>query len=43
MRTLDDADIDVLLQEVGSEAVPHSVQRDALVDLRHLAAACGRD
>src|SRR5260221_14327148 len=36
---LDDADIDVLLQEVGGKAVPQGVQRDALVDLRHLG--CG--
>ncbi len=33
---LDYANIDVLLQEVSSEAVPQRVQRDALVDLRHL-------
>lgn len=33
---LDDADIDVLLQEVGGEAVRQGVQGDALVDLRHL-------
>ena len=33
---LDDADIDVLLEQVGGEAVPQGVQRDALVDLRHL-------
>src|SRR6266849_7328116 len=31
---LDDADIDVLLEQMGSEAVPQGVQRDALVDLR---------
>src|ERR1700720_2246168 len=34
---LDDADIDVLLEQVGGEAVPQSVQRDALADLRHLS------
>jgi hypothetical protein len=33
---LDDADVDVLLQKVSGEAVPQGVQRDALVDLRHL-------
>ena len=33
---LDHADIDVLLEQVGGEAVPQGVQRDALVDLRHL-------
>jgi hypothetical protein len=33
---LDDADIDVLLEQVGGEAVPQGVQRDALVDVRHL-------
>lgn len=33
---LDDADIDVLLEQVGGEAMPQGVQRDALVDLRHL-------
>ena len=33
---LDDADIDVLLEQVGGKAVPQGVQRDALVDLRHL-------
>src|SRR5260370_5485520 len=36
---LDDADIDVLLEQVGGKAVPQGVQRDALVDLRHLG--CG--
>src|SRR5258708_31952171 len=33
---LDHANIDVLLEQVGGEAVPQGVQRDALVDLRHL-------
>src|SRR5205085_12134687 len=33
---LDDADVDVLLEQVGGEAVPQGVQRDALIDLRHL-------
>src|SRR5215217_4399072 len=32
---LDDADVDVLLEQVSGEAVPQGVQRDALVDLRH--------
>src|SRR5215472_14584678 len=35
---LDDADIDVLLEQVGGEAMPQGVQRDALVDLRHLGS-----
>src|SRR5258707_635278 len=33
---LDDADIDVLLEQVGGKAVPQGMQRDALVDVRHL-------
>src|ERR1700676_20468 len=33
---LDDADVDVLLEQMGGEAVPQGVQRDALVDVRHL-------
>src|SRR5207247_5860119 len=33
---LDDADVDVLLKQVGGEAVPQGVQGDAPVDLRHL-------
>src|SRR6266567_5673921 len=36
---LDDADIDVLLQQMGGEAVPQGVQRDALVDVRHLSGS----
>ncbi|SDJ93757.1 VCBS repeat-containing protein [Bradyrhizobium sp. Rc2d] len=36
---VDDGDIDVLLEQVGREAVPQGVQRDALVDLRHLGGA----
>ena len=35
---LDDADIDVLLKQVGGKAVPQGVQRDALFDLRHLGS-----
>ena len=30
---LDDADVDLLLQEMGGEAVPKRVQRDPLVDV----------
>ena len=33
---LDDAYVDVLLEQVSGEAVPQGIQRDALVDLRHL-------
>src|SRR6267378_4036245 len=33
---LDDADIDVLLKQMGGEAVPQGVQGDAPVDLRYL-------
>ena len=33
---LDHADVDVLLEQMGGEAVPQRVQRDALVDLGHL-------
>ncbi len=29
---LDDADVDLVLQEMGGEAVPERVQRDPLVD-----------
>src|SRR5436305_3368142 len=36
---LDDADVDVLLEQMGGEAVPQGVQRDALVDLAIWAAA----
>src|SRR6266568_6312202 len=36
---LDDADIDVLLEQVGGKAVPQGVQRDALVDLRQLGCS----
>src|SRR6266566_2915102 len=36
---LDHADIDVLLEQVGSEAVAQGVQRDTLVDLRHLGGS----
>src|SRR5712691_5973098 len=35
---LDHADVDVLLEQVGGEAVPQGVQRDALFDLRHLGS-----
>src|SRR5829696_1552075 len=35
---LDDADIDVLLEQVGGKAVPQGVQRDGPVDLRHLSS-----
>jgi hypothetical protein len=31
------ADIDVLLEQVSSEAVAQGVQRDALSDLRHMS------
>src|SRR5262249_6706471 len=33
---LDDADVDALLEQVSGEAVPQGIQRDAIVDLRHL-------
>ena len=33
---LDHADVDLLLEQVGGEAVPQRVQRDALVDPGHL-------
>src|SRR3954447_17312434 len=33
---LDHADVDVLLKQMGGEAVSQGVQRDALADLRHL-------
>jgi hypothetical protein len=36
---LDHPDIDVLLQQVGGEAVPQGVQGDALVDPRHLGGS----
>jgi len=36
---LDDADIDFLIEQMGSEAVPQGVQRDALIDLRHLGGS----
>src|SRR5215216_7229474 len=39
---LDDADVDVLLEQVSGEAVPQGVQRDALVDLRHLGRGVAR-
>src|SRR5438094_7708059 len=35
---LDDADIDVLLEQVGGKAVPQGMQRDRFVDLRHLGS-----
>src|SRR5438445_10207489 len=35
---LNHADIGVLLKQVGGEAMPQGVQRDALVDLRHLGS-----
>src|SRR6266478_8594464 len=35
-QDLDHADIDVLLQQMGGEAMPQGVQRHALVDLGHL-------
>ena len=39
---LDHADIDVLLEQVGGEAVPQRVRRDALVDLGHLGRGVDR-
>src|SRR6266702_8215153 len=38
-QDLDDADIDVLLEQVGGKAVPQGVQRDARVDLRQLGCS----
>src|SRR5260370_27581857 len=35
-KDLDHADVDVLLEQVGGEAVPQRVERDALVDPGHL-------
>jgi len=35
---LDDANIDVLLEQVGGKAVSQGVQRDVLFDLRHLGS-----
>src|SRR3954447_19079241 len=37
-QNLDHAHVDVLLQEMSGEAVPQGVQRDPLVDLRHLGS-----
>ena len=39
---LDHADIDVLLEQMGGEAVPQRVQRHALVDPGHLRRRHGR-
>ena len=36
---LDDADIDFLLQQMGSEAVPQGMRRDPLIDPRHLGGS----
>ena len=36
---LDDADIDLLLQQVGGKAVPERVPRDPLVDAGRLPGA----
>ena len=33
---LDDANIDFLLKQMGSEAVPQGMRRDPLIDLRYL-------
>ena len=35
-QNLDDPDVDILLQKMGRKAVPQRVQRNALVDLRHM-------
>ena len=36
---LNHPDIGVLFEQVGGEAMPQGVQRDALVDLRHLSGS----